>query len=99
MSRKWAAKADGNQPALVKFIRKLGASFQHTHRIPGALDGIIGYEGLDQRVEIKDPSATSQALTEAEAKVFNEWKGRKPVVIMTEEDIESLLADMRKAGL
>lgn len=87
------AKADGNQPELVKFIRGLGASFQHTHTIPGALDGIIGYRGIDIRVEIKDPSRPPSArrLTIEEQKTFDEWRGRKPVVIETEEDVLNLL--------
>ena len=89
-------RIDANQPALVKLIRSLGASFQHTHSIPGALDGIIGY-GIDQRVEIKDPSQprSKRRLTPAEQHVFDYWQGRRPVVIETEQDVFDLLKKMR----
>jgi len=91
-------KVDKNQPELVKFIRQMGASFLHTYSIPGALDGVIGYCGVDQRVEIKDPEQppSKRELTSAEQDVFDDWKGRKPVVIETGDDVTSLLFDMYK---
>ena len=86
-------RADSNQPALVKLIRSMGASFQHTHSIPGALDGIIGYRGTDVRVEFKDPEKplSKRQLTEAEQDTFDEWRGRLPVIIQTEQDVLDLL--------
>jgi len=99
MSRHWSKKADANQPALVEYIRSKGASWQHTHRLEGALDGIIGYEGIDQRVEIKDPAKplSARQLTDAESKVFKEWKGRPPVVIETEADVDRVLEEMKNS--
>ena len=87
-----AARIDANQPDIVKFIRKTGGSFQHTHSIPGALDGILGYQGIDVRIEIKDPaqSPSARKLTPAEIDTIDNWKGRKPVIIETEEDILDL---------
>lgn len=92
------ARIDANQPALVMVIRRLGASFQHTHQIPRALDGIVGYCGIDQRVEIKDPKQdlNKRALTPAEDDVFLLWRGRKPVVLETDQDVINLLANMRR---
>ncbi len=91
------ARIDANQPELVKFIRSMGASYQHTHAIPGALDGIIGYQGVDIRVEIKDPAKppSARALTPAEQKTIDEWRGRTPVVIETQSDVLSLLKDLQ----
>ena len=91
-----AARADVNQHELVKFIRKMGASWQHTHAIPGALDGILGYRGIDIRVEIKDPDQppSRRTLTPAEEKTIDEWKGRPPVIIETEADVVALLAKL-----
>jgi hypothetical protein len=93
-----AKRADANQAALVKFIRVLGASFQHTFQIPGALDGIIGYRGVDVRVEIKDPDQppSRRALTDAEKKTIDEWRGRKPVIIETEADVVALLKELTR---
>ena len=91
-----AARADANQPEIVKAIRDLGATWQHTHTIGGALDGIIGYYGIDQRVEIKDGKKTTseRKLTNDEQKVFDLWKGRKPVVIESVDDVEKILKQM-----
>ena len=87
------ARIDSNQPALVKFIRSLGMTYQHTHQLPGCLDGIIGYRGIDQRVEIKDPSKppSGRRLTDDEKATFELWRGRKPIVIETESDVEDLM--------
>ncbi len=86
------ARIDANQPAIVAAVRKLGGSFQHTYQIPGALDGIIGYRGVDVRVEIKDPEKpkSERRLTRAEQDVFDLWKGRRPEVIETVDDIRAL---------
>lgn len=98
MSRHYAKKADANQPEIVKILRAMGASFQHTHQIAGALDGVVGYKGIDQRVEIKDPSQPPSArrLTVKEEETFDDWKGRKPVIIETEEDCVKLLKELEE---
>jgi hypothetical protein len=93
-------RADGNQPDIVKCIRELGASFQHTHTIPGALDGIIGFAGVDQRVEIKDPeqAPSRRTLTVEERDTFDNWRGRQPVVIETVGDVLAVLKVMTLKG-
>lgn len=99
VSRK--ARADNNQAAIVKALRSMGATFQHTHSISGALDGIVGYAGIDQRVEIKDPDKppSKRHLTDEEKKVFDYWRGRKPVIIETFEDCVALLSIMRQESV
>jgi len=96
MGRRYAARIDRNQPELVEYIRALGASFQHTHQIPGCLDGIVGYLGIDQRVEIKDSEQpmSAQKLTKAETETFATWKGRAPIVITTKTECRKLLKEM-----
>jgi hypothetical protein len=96
-----ARRADSNQPEIVEVFRKLGASFQHTHTIPGALDGIVGYLGIDQRVEIKDGSKkpSLRRLTEDEQTTFDTWKGRAPVIITSPEEAQDLLAQMRQEAI
>jgi hypothetical protein len=90
------ARIDANQPELVKFIREMGASFQHTHQIPGCLDGIIGYRKIDVRVEIKDPNQppSKRKLTPAEIETVFRWNGRTPEVIETENDVTRVLGRM-----
>jgi len=99
---KWqASRVDSNQPELVEYIRGHGATFQHTHTVPGALDGIIGFHGIDQRVEIKDPTQPKKKhlLTEMEVETFDTWKGRKPVVIFTREDCKLVLKRLMKEAI
>ena len=91
------SRVDGNQAALVKFIRSMGATWQHTYTIPGALDGIIGYRGVDVRCEIKDPSQSPsrRRLTPAEVETIREWKGRCPEIIETEADVLAIFKQIR----
>jgi hypothetical protein len=94
-------RTDSNQAALVKTIRSMGASWQPTHAIPGALDGIIGYRGVDVRAEIKDPGQppSKRRLTEAEEKTINEWRGRPPVVIEINQHIIELFMQINREKL
>lgn len=96
MKARTRAKVDGNQVAIVKYLRHCGASIQHMHQISGALDLIVGFAGIDQRVEIKDPAKppSKRKLTDDEQKVFDEWQGRPPIVLETEADCVRMLADM-----
>lgn len=84
------SRIDPNQPDLVAYAREKGFSVQHTHQIPGALDLIVGFRGVDQRVEIKDPSRfpSERRLTRSEQRIFGEWRGRTPVIWETEEDVD-----------
>lgn len=82
------SRRDSNHTDIVNFVRGIGMTWQDTHSISGALDGIAGYLGVDVRVEIKSPGPPStQRLTTAEDKTFMEWKGRKPVIWITEDDV------------
>jgi hypothetical protein len=88
-------RRDTNHALLAKLWRSLGGSWQDTADIPGALDGVAGIFGVDQRVEIKSMGTPStQQLTPAEAKVFREWQGRPPVIWITEDDVIATRAAM-----
>lgn len=84
-------RVDANQPELVRAMRRLGCSWRSTHEIPGALDGIIGVAGIDQRIEIKDGAKppSERKLTDAEQVEIEGWRGRKIVVV---EDTDQLIA-------
>ncbi len=92
------AKSDRNQQDIMDFLRKCGASVLAVHSIPVGLDIIIGYMGIDQRAEVKDPNQppSKRKLTEAEQYVFDNWRGRKPVILQTENDVTALLFEMAK---
>lgn len=91
------AKQDTNQKELVAVIRQAGASWFDTTRITGGLDGTIGYAGIDVRCEIKNKALPPSArkLTEAEDLVFQTWRGRKPVILESVDDVLGLLKQMR----
>ena len=91
------ARVDRNQKELVQVWRELGGSVLHTHTIPRGLDLIVGYGGIDQRVEIKDGSLKPSArrLTSYEQETILEWKGRPPVIWCQEEDVHATWHELR----
>ena len=92
-------RRDTKHAILAKLWRSLGGTWQDTADIPGALDGIAGIFGVDQRVEIKSPGAPStQKLTPAEQDVFDTWQGRPPVIWITEDDVLATRTAMLKTS-
>ena len=94
------AKRDANHNDLVKVFEALGASWFDTSQLPGELDGVVGVAGIDQRVEIKNGNniPSKRKLTSEEADTFTEWRGRRPVVVESEEDAIILVNRLRKGG-
>lgn len=92
------AKKDTNHNDIVGMFIGCGCSWLELSNVGGALDGVLGVAGIDQRVEIKNPEvdSTHQKLTPAEEKIFDEWKGRKPVIVMTPDDAITLVHQLRK---
>ena len=89
------AKADDNQPQIVKAFRQLGYSVAHTHAIgKGFPDIVIGRDGVNTLVEIKDGLKTkSQRQLTPDEKEFHEaWKGM--VIII--ESVEDVIAFSKK---
>ena len=87
------ARVDGNQTHIVGIFRKLGATVAHTHMIgQGFPDIVVGYDGLNHLVEIKDPRMppSKRKLTPDEQVFFNGWNGAA-VVIKDEQDCKELL--------
>jgi hypothetical protein len=79
----------------------MGASWLELSNVAGALDGLLGVNGVDQRIEFKNPDALrgkKQALelTPAETNEFNRWKGRRPVVVTTVEEAVELVNQLRR---
>ena len=92
---------DGNHDDLVGVFEAMGASWLELSNVAGALDGIVGICGIDQRVEFKNPEALrgkKQALelTPAEKDEFDRWQGRPPVVVTTQAEAVELINLLRK---
>ena len=85
------AKADDNQPQIVKAFRQLGYSVAHTHTIgKGFPDIVIGRDGVNTLVEIKDGLKTkSQRQLTPDEKEFHEaWRGTVVIIESVEDVIE-----------
>lgn len=95
------ARRDANHDVIVGVFEDMGASWLDLSNVAGALDGVIGTNGIDQRVEIKNPDAMrgekqATELTDAEDEEFKRWRGRKPVVVLTVDDAINLINQLRR---
>lgn len=86
-------RADSNQPAIVKALRRAGATVQHLHQIGrGCPDILIGYQGRNFLAEIKDGSKppSKRKLTPDEADWHEQWAGQVAVIITEKEALRLL---------
>jgi hypothetical protein len=87
---KFAARIDANQPAIVAALRKMGATVLHLHTIgKGAPDILIGYQGKNALVELKDGAKPPSArkLTPDEERFHAEWRGQVAIIESVDEAI------------
>jgi len=88
-----ANRIDDNQNDIVTALRKAGAYVRVISQGEGIPDLLVGFRGETMLMEVKDgnkpPSA--RALTDAEKKFFNEWRGGLLVVVDSVEDALRML--------
>ena len=83
-----AAKVDGNQSEIVRYLRAMGASVYPTHVVGGGFpDIVVGYRGVNYLFEIKDPSQppSRRKLTPEELAFHDGWGGQVAVVETVED--------------
>jgi hypothetical protein len=82
------SRVDSNQKYIVDGLRKFGATVLHTHTLKNAFDVLVGYEGKDFKMEIKDGKKppSQRKLTTGELKFKNEWKGSEYHIVMSLEE-------------
>ena len=88
-----AARTDANQVAVVKALRKIGASVCPLHTVGGGCpDLLVGLRGENMLIEVKDGSKPPSArkLTPDEARFINNWRGTVYVVCSPEEAIKAV---------
>ena len=88
---RYARRADGNQPEIVKALRAAGCSVVCTHTIgQGVPDLICDYKGVTCLIEVKDPSKpkSDRELTPAQKEFHDAWTGPIYVVETAEQAIE-----------
>ena len=97
---------DANHATIEREFRLCGATVVSLHTLgKGVPDLLVGFAGLDQLVEVKLPTRTSDVgkksprtqLSNRQRGWHHSWLGREPVVVRTTEDVEKLL-DAMAAG-
>ena len=77
-----AARIDANQRAIVKALRKAGASVQPLHTVgDGVPDLLVGIAGRTYLIEVKGPTGT---LTPDQVRWHGEWRGAAPLIVRDE---------------
>ena len=98
------ASRDRNHHSIVKKFERMGASVIDLSQIGrGKTDLLIGYCGIDQLVEVKLPEGrfggtAHSKLNHRQVAFQHKWRGRSPVVVRTEEEVERLLESMESVG-
>ena len=95
---KYARRADGNQPDIVKALRDFGCKVIATHTIgQGFPDLVVDYEGWTCLMEIKDPSKpkSDRQLTPAQKIFHDAWTGPIFVVETVERAIDIIASKGR----
>lgn len=90
-----AAKIDGNQTAIVEYLRGLGASVAITSMVgKGYPDLTVGYRGINYLIEVKDGSqpASRRKLTPEEQAWHAAWNG-KVYIVESLNDVMRILQD------
>lgn len=85
---RYIAKADGNQKAIVAGLRSAGATVAPTHTVgQGFPDLVVGFDGRNILMEVKDPSQPKHRheLTPAQVKFHKEWAVPIHIVFTVEE--------------
>lgn len=80
---KFTAKADRNQPEIVKALRSAGASVQHLHSVgAGCPDLLCAIDGKNFLIEVKDGlrDASGQKLKPSQVVWHAAWKAPVHVV-------------------
>ena len=91
-------RVDANQSEIVNAFRQAGATVKIVNQVRGFVDIVVGLGGVDQQVEVKDPSqdAYARRLTKDEQDHWDTWKGRRPVIVENVSQVPEVLSEMVK---
>jgi len=93
-----AARTDENQEQIVKALRAVGASVQSLAAVGhGVPDLLVGYEGKNILIEIKDGNKTpsKRKLTDDQVKWHESWNGGAVAVVDSVDAAWAALGIMR----
>jgi len=94
------ARKDANHTQIVKEFRDAGASVLDTAQLgKGAPDILIGYQGHNVAIEIKDGSKppSKRLLTTDEAQFHDDWQGWIEIVY-TIDDVTRIIGEISEKG-
>lgn len=88
-----AAKVDANQTEIIAAFRKAGASVKPVHVVKGFVDIVVGINGQNMLVEIKDGAKvkSKRKLTPMEQEFHDGWKGQIHIVESV-DDVAAILS-------
>ena len=94
-----AAKVDANQAEIIAAFRKAGASVKPVHVVKGFVDIVVGINGRNMLVEIKDGTKAKSArkLTPMEQEFHDGWKG-KIHIVESLDDVAAALNELQVSG-
>lgn len=88
-----AAASDGNQSAIVKALRAVGASVAPCHTVgQGFPDLVVAYRGETFLLEVKDPAQPKHRheLTPAQVTFHEKWRGKITIVFTIAEALTAI---------
>lgn len=88
-----SARVDDNQREIVEGLRKYGASVLITSQLKNAFDILVGYNGVNYIMEIKDGSKppSQRKLTKGEQNFKNTWKGGEYYIVLNLEQAINII--------
>lgn len=87
------ARVDKNQKQIVDALRRCGASVFPTHTVGGGFpDIVVGFQGVNYLVEIKDGEKipSKRKLTPDEVDFHDTWRGRVWVVESVDDALKMI---------
>ena len=85
------AASDGNQKDIVQALRMVGASVSACQAVgKGFPDLVVGYQGQNYLIEVKDPSQPKHRheFTPAQVEFHRDWRGQICKVFTAREALE-----------
>lgn len=92
------AKVDDNQKEIVTALRKCGATVLITSQLKNCFDILVGYNGVNYIMEIKDGKKppSQRKLTIGELKFKNTWKGGGYYIVNSIDEALNIILKITK---
>lgn len=97
---RFARRLDGNHNALVAVFERLGCSVLDLTKtgVAGCPDVLVGCQGIDHKVEFKDPSQAygRKGLSAVQSEFSRLWRGESVYTVDSEDGVIALVNQWRK---